>query len=78
VPDPLNLFMNVPVGPEGNLSFLPPVSNPGGYVTVAADADLILVVSACPQDLLPVNGSLQTPREVEVQILSGVTTHTRR
>lgn len=78
VPDPLNLFMNVPVGSDGNLSFSPPVSNPGSYVTVAADADLILVVSACPQDLLPVNGSRQTPREVEVQILSGVTTHTRR
>jgi uncharacterized protein YcgI (DUF1989 family) len=71
VPDPFNVFMNVPVQADGSLAFLPPVSGAGSHLTVVADTDLVLVVSACPQDLLPVNGLLQTPRDVEVQILSG-------
>ncbi len=69
VPDPLNLFMNVPVAAQGRLAFEPPISKPGDFVTIRAEMALTLIVSACPQDLVPVNGSLQSPREVEVEIL---------
>jgi len=54
-PSPLNLFMNVPVHPNGRLSFEPPVSQAGQYVTLRAEMDLIVVFSACPQDMVPVN-----------------------
>lgn len=55
-PAPLNLFMNVPVGPDGRLDFLPPVSEPGQAVSFRAEMDIIAVFSACPQDITPVNG----------------------
>jgi uncharacterized protein YcgI (DUF1989 family) len=54
-PAPLNLFMNVPVAPDGTLRFQPPVSEPGQYITLRADMDLVIVFSACPQDMVPVN-----------------------
>jgi uncharacterized protein YcgI (DUF1989 family) len=56
-PSPFNLFMNIPWhGEEGRLSFDPPVCPPGGYVTFRAEMDLVIVFSACPQDVLPING----------------------
>lgn len=55
-PSPLNLFMNIPVKPDGALSFEPPVSEAGQYITLRAEMDLVVVFSACPQDVLPING----------------------
>lgn len=61
VPDPLNLFMNVPVVPSANeasstagasLSWAQPVSPKGGKVVFEALVDCIAVMSACPQDLI--------------------------
>jgi len=59
-PSPLNLFMNIPVRPDGGLSFEAPLSEAGQYVTLQAEMDLVIVFSACPQDLLPVNGLMPT------------------
>jgi uncharacterized protein YcgI (DUF1989 family) len=55
-PAPLNLFMNIPVGPDHRIEFLPPTSKPGQYVAMRAEMNLIIAFSACPQDLVPVNG----------------------
>jgi uncharacterized protein len=63
VPSPLNLFMNIPVKPDHSLSFDPPVSTPGSYVLFKAEMDLIIVFSACPQDILPINGVGHLPTE---------------
>lgn len=59
-PCPLNLFMNVPVHGNGRLEFAPPVSQAGQYVTLRADMDLVIVMSACPQDVTAVNGMMPT------------------
>jgi uncharacterized protein YcgI (DUF1989 family) len=59
-PSPLNLFMNVPVTASGRLAFKPPTSEAGQYVTLRAEIDLIAVLSACPQDLVPVNDMMPT------------------
>lgn len=57
VPSPLNLFMNIPWSQEGGLSFAaPPKPLPGGYVLLRAEMDLVIAFSACPQDVLPING----------------------
>ena len=40
----------------GALSFEPSVSRPGDAVTLEARLDLIIAFSACPQDILPING----------------------
>jgi uncharacterized protein YcgI (DUF1989 family) len=62
-PSPLNLFMNIPWTAEGELSFDPPVSTPGSYVVLRAEMDLIIAFSACPQDILPINGRAGKPTE---------------
>ena len=55
-PSPWNLFMNIPVAPDGSVTFEPPVSRPGDLVTLFAEMDCVLVFSACPQDVVPING----------------------
>jgi len=70
VPAPLNLFMNVPWSSDGSLRFAEPLSRPGDLVRLRAEADLIVIMSACPQDLLPVNGLAQQPGEVHFRLLS--------
>lgn len=54
-PSPLNLWMNIPVTPEGGLSFEEPVSKPGDHVIFRAMMDCICAMSCCPQDILPIN-----------------------
>jgi uncharacterized protein len=67
-PSPLNLFMNVEATSDGRIAFRAPVSAPGQYVTLRAEMDLIIALSACPQDLLPVNGEGPTDVDFIVQI----------
>ncbi len=67
-PASLNLFMNVPVGPDGTVDRVPPATAAGDYVVLRADMDLVLVLSACPQDITPINGASRTPRDVAVCI----------
>ncbi|ETI21178.1 hypothetical protein G647_07522 [Cladophialophora carrionii CBS 160.54] len=63
VPDPLNLFMNVAIDHRSGLDIKAPTSERGQYVTMRAETDLIIVMSACPQDLAPVNGGMPTDCE---------------
>jgi len=67
VPAPLNLFMNVAILDAGRLEFRAPVCAPGDYVDLRAERDLVMVFSACPQDMMPVNDFC--PREVAIQVL---------
>ena len=68
-PSPLNLFMNIPVRDDNAIDFLPPVSTPGSYVTLRAEMDCIVAFSACPQDLLPINGLAMQPTEAHFEVL---------
>ena len=63
VPSPLNLFMHIPWTIEGRISFDPPVSTPGSYVVLRAEMDLVIAFSACPQDILLINGRGRAPTE---------------
>ena len=62
-PSPFNLFMNIPWTGAGDLSFEAPVSTPGCYVLMRAEIDLVAAFSACPQDILPINGRAGKPVE---------------
>lgn len=55
-PDPLNLFMNIAWNDEGSISFEQTRSRPGDFVQLRAERDLIVAMSACPQDILSING----------------------
>lgn len=69
VPCPLNLWMNTPPRENGKMAWLPPVSRPGDHVTFRAEMDLVAVISACPMDLLPINGADAVPRSLSVTVL---------
>lgn len=68
-PPPLNLFMNIPWTAEGALSFDPPTTKPGDYVELRAEMDCVVAMSACPQDILPINGVAGKPTEAHFEIL---------
>jgi urea carboxylase-associated protein 1 len=60
----INFFMNVPVTPEGGLSFADGISAPGRYVEMRAEVDVICLISNCPQLNNPCNGYNPTPIRV--------------
>jgi uncharacterized protein len=67
-PSPLNLFMNIPWTADGVLSFEPPASTPGCFIRLRAMMDLVIAFSACPQDILPINGRTGTTTEAHYEI----------
>jgi urea carboxylase-associated protein 1 len=60
----INFFMNVPVTPEGGLSFADGISAPGKYVELRAEMDVVALISNCPQLNNPCNAYNPTPIEV--------------
>ncbi len=69
VPQPLNLWMNIPVSSAWEIDWKPPVSKPGDHVLMRAEMDCIVVMSACPQDIIPINGEACTPVDVAFEVL---------
>ncbi|XAH24965.1 urea carboxylase-associated family protein [Xylophilus sp. GW821-FHT01B05] len=55
VPCALNLWMNIPVDRKNAIQWLPPVSQAGDHVELRAEMDCVLVMSACPQDIVAIN-----------------------
>ena len=47
IPTTLNLFMNVKVGPDGKISIEPPRSKAGDTITLRAEMDLVVGLTAC-------------------------------
>lgn len=62
----INFFMNVPLTPEGGLSFEDGISSPGKYVEMRAEMDVLVLVSNCPQLNNPCNAYNPTPIEMIV------------
>ncbi|MFP4154579.1 MAG: urea amidolyase associated protein UAAP2 [Halothiobacillaceae bacterium] len=60
----INFFMNVPLTPEGGLTFEDGISAPGKYVEMRAEMDVIVLVSNCPQLNNPCNAYNPTPVEM--------------
>ncbi len=57
----INFFMNVPVTPEGRLTFEDGVSGAGKYVEMRAEMDVLCLISNCPQLNNPCNAYNPTP-----------------
>jgi uncharacterized protein len=67
VPQSINLFMNIPVATDGSLGWEPAPTKPGDAVTMRAELDCYVLVSACPQDIVPING--RNPTSIEIELL---------
>lgn len=57
----INFFMNVPVTPQGGLTFADGISAPGKYVEMRAEMDVVVLISNCPQLNNPCNAYNPTP-----------------
>lgn len=60
----INFFMNVPVTPEGKLTFEDGISDPGKYVEMRAETDVLALISNCPQLNNPCNAYDPTPVQI--------------
>ena len=69
IPSPVNLFENVTIAQDGALVIEPPMAERGDSVTLRALMDLVLVISACPMDIVPTNGADLRPKAIFVEQL---------
>ena len=63
----INFFMNVPVTPDGRLTFEDGISAPGRYVELRAERDILCLISNCPQLNNPCNAYNPTPIRVVIK-----------
>lgn len=56
IPGAFTPFMNVVHHPDGRAEIAEPPSKPGDYIDLRAEMDLLVAISACPQERNPVNG----------------------
>lgn len=66
VPQPLNLFMNIPIEADQRLVQGMPQGAPGDHVTLRALREVVVAFSCCPQDITPINGG--GPADVTLRI----------
>lgn len=69
IPSPVNLFEHVVIGQTGSLRIEAPQAGRGDNVLLEALLDQILVLSACPMDLVPTNGADCRPKAISVDWL---------
>ena len=65
VPEVLNVFMNPELRTDGGYRFLPSPVAAGDYFALRAEMDVVMAVSACPDDS-PYNGGRPKSLEIEV------------
>lgn len=62
-----NVFMHNRVTPEGAVVTDPAVHAAGATITLRAEMDVVVLLSACPQDLTPCNAFNPTPLRMVVR-----------
>ena len=63
---PLDLFMSTTVAPDGSLTIQQSPSEPGDYVLLRAEIDLVVGLAACADDVTPCNGGFCGPLVVDI------------
>ena len=66
LPSPFNLWQNTPVEPDGSIKPNPPISKKGDTIVLRAEMDLVVCLSACPQDVTSICGN--KPRTAHFEI----------
>ena len=66
-PSPFNLWQNTPVEADGAIRPNPPCYRKGDFIVMRAKMDLVICLSACPQDITPINAS--RPRNAHFELL---------
>ena len=66
VPQPINIFMSVPIGEDGALDWEPGFTRPGDAITLRTELACYIVLTACAQDILPINDRNPTSLAIEI------------
>lgn len=66
VPDPINFFQRCPIDEHGRITTMPAATAPGDSVTLRAEMDLVVIVTACSMDVEVINGDHCTGLRLEV------------
>ena len=69
IPSPVNVFEYVSIDAEAKLHIEPPLVQPGQSLTLRAEIDLVLVVSACPMDIVLTNGLDRRPKPIDISVM---------
>jgi uncharacterized protein YcgI (DUF1989 family) len=72
VPTPWNLFMHTVVENNTELKDHASGARAGDFVSLTADMDCFFAVSACPQDIIAINGEDGRPRDIELHVHQNV------
>ncbi|MEM7408336.1 MAG: urea carboxylase-associated family protein [Pseudomonadota bacterium] len=67
-PSPFNLWQNTPVETDGTVKPNPPQYQKGDYIVMRAEMNLVICLSACPQDITSICGN--RPRNAHFEVLS--------
>jgi hypothetical protein len=67
-----NVFMNVPVSPDGKIAVLPPGTRPGDFIRLRAEMDLVVGLTAC--SAYASNGGTFKPIDISVALPVGAAT----
>ena len=70
VPNPVNLFEHVAIEADGSVEIRAPLAKKGDTVTLRAEIDLVLVISACPMDIMPTNGNDLRPKSISIELIN--------
>jgi len=67
IPSPFNVFENVLIGENGELSIEAPLVRAGQSITMKAELDVLVVLSTCPMDIALTNGPDKRSKPIQVQ-----------
>ena len=65
-PQPWNLFTHFPWFPDKSIQLLSPDTKPGDNIVFAAEMDIVVAISPCPQDITRICGDKNTDVLVEI------------
>ena len=65
-PSPFNLWQNTPVEENGTMGQYPSAAKKGDFIIMRAQMDLVLCLSACPQDITKINS--RKPRNAHLEL----------
>ncbi len=68
----VRFWMNVPVLDNSRIALNAPVSRAGDFIVLRALEDVVVIFSACPMDITPVNGEDRIPKSVAYEVMDRV------
>ena len=69
IPQPINIFTNIPVQADGSIDWRPAETAPGDWISFRTEMPCYVVLAACPQDVVPIND--KDPTEMALEVLDG-------